>query len=62
MGQADLVSVNNPVKADFTDVTNPTNSLVINFTYSYNSNNKPVTGTQTQTPGGSTKNLSFFYQ
>jgi hypothetical protein len=62
IGQVDLVSVNNPIKAEFIDATDPANNFTFNFTFNYNSNNKPTTGTQTQTPGGSTKNLSFFYQ
>ena len=62
MGQADLVSVNNPTKAEFIDVSDPVNNFTFDFAFNYNSSNKPVTGTQTQTPGGNVKNLSFFYQ
>jgi len=62
LGRVDQVSVNNPIKAEFIDASDPANNFTLNFTFTYNSNNRPSTGTQTQTPGGATKNLSFFYQ
>ena len=51
IGQIDLISVNNPLKAEFVDVTDPTNNQTFVFTYTYNSNNRPSTGTSTLTPG-----------
>jgi hypothetical protein len=62
VGQVDLVSVNNPIKLEFIDPADPTNNFVFDITYNYNSNNKPSTGTQTQTPGSIVSNLSFYYQ
>ena len=62
VGQPDLIAVNNILKAQITDVSDPANNQTIDFTYTYNSNNRPVTGTSTLTPGGSVKNISFYYQ
>lgn len=62
VGQADLASVNNIIKADIIDVTDPANNLTFDYTYTYNSSNRPVSGTSTQTPGGAVSNLSFYYQ
>lgn len=62
IGQANLSSVNNATKIEFIDATDPTNNSILDFIYNYNSNNKPATGTQTQTPGGAVSNLSFYYQ
>jgi hypothetical protein len=62
VGQPDLIAVNNILNAQITDVSDPANNQTIDFTYTYNSNNRPVTGTSTLTPGGSVKNLSFYYQ
>jgi len=62
IGQVDLISVNNPLKAEFVDVTDPTNNQTFVFTYTYNSNNRPSTGTSTLTPGNTVSNLSYYYQ
>jgi len=62
MAQVDLSSVNNVTKAEFLDATDPTNNFTLDFTYNFNSSNKPATGTSTQTPGGTLRNLSFYYQ
>ena len=62
IGQIDLISVNNPLKAEFVDVTDPNNNQTFFFTYTYNSNNRPSTGTSTLTPGNTVSNLSYYYQ
>jgi hypothetical protein len=62
IGQPDLVSVNNVIKAEIIDVSDPTNNRTLDNTYIYNSSNRPATGTSTLTPPGTVNNLSFFYQ
>ena len=62
VGQPDLASSNNVIKAEIIDVGDPSNNQTLDFTYTYNSSNRPVTGTNTLTPGSVVKNLSFYYQ
>jgi hypothetical protein len=62
VGQPDLQSVNNVTKAEIIDVTDPANTITLDYLYIYNSNNRPVTGTNTRSPGGGISALSFFYQ
>lgn len=62
VGQPELAAVNNIIKAEITDVADPANNVVLDYTYNYNSGNRPVSGTIIQTPGGNTSILSLFYQ
>lgn len=58
-----MSSPNNPIKFDFTDVANSgASNFVFDFTYTYNSKNKPATSSYTQTPGGQVTNNTYTYK
>jgi hypothetical protein len=53
---------NNNVSAiNVVDDTDPTNTYTENIAYSYNSANKPASGTATQAGGGGTFSLRYYY-
>ncbi len=56
------VSIHNVNKFEFFDLITPANNFTFDFIFTYNSNNKPVTATGTQTPGGATQTGAFYYQ
>lgn len=62
INHGDWISANNATKVEIIDVTDPANNQSSTVTYTYNSNNRPVTGVNTRMPGGIVDNLSFYYQ
>jgi hypothetical protein len=62
IGHPDWVSVNNATKVDISSPISPAADRILNFAFTYNSNNRPATGVTTQTPGPIVTNLTYFYQ
>lgn len=62
INHGDWISVNNANKVEIIDVNTPANNRTSNVTYTYNAAGKPVSGTNTTTPGGAVDNLTYFYQ
>lgn len=63
LGDPTMSSPNNPIKFDFKDVVNSgASSFVFDFTYTYNSKNKPATSSYTQNPGGQVTNNTYTYK
>lgn len=55
-------SKNNTVKFTATDNSNGSVVVTLNYTFQYNSNNQPVSGTGTEMPGNKTSTVKFTYQ
>lgn len=55
-------SANNATKSDYVDATDPTNNISYQTTYTYNSSNKPSSGTATVLPGPGGYALRFYYK
>jgi len=63
LGDPSMASPNNPTKYDYTDVANAgASSFLLDFTYTYNTKNKPATSSYTQTPGGGVTNNTYTYK
>lgn len=62
IGHPDWVSINNASKVEITSPTTPAANRTLNIVYTYNSNNRPKTGVNTQTPGPVVSNLTYYYQ
>lgn len=56
-----LYGNNNPASVNFIDASDPNNTYTFNYTYNYNTLNKPITGTATRTPGGGTRDVRYYY-
>ena len=57
-----LVASNNLAKVDVQVPATPASGFVMNYTYTYNSKNKPASGTATETPGGAVTSFTYFYK
>lgn len=63
LGDPSLASPNNPLKYDYKDIVNSgAASFLLDFTYTYNSKNKPATSSFTETPGGGVTNNTYTYK
>ena len=60
LGMSQFYSANNITKTTLVSVANPPDNFVANITYTYNSVNRPVTGTEVN--GGTTSVTTFTYQ
>jgi hypothetical protein len=54
-----MYSSNNPTKSS---IANSGTSQSFTTTYTYNTSNKPLTGTSTIQPGNTTATASYYYQ
>jgi hypothetical protein len=61
IGYSDFFSSNNVTQAAFEVPSDPSSNFTLNTTYTYNSDNKPITGTGV-VQGGGTSTSSYFYQ
>lgn len=57
-----LFNANNPKQLVLTDLATSTNSFTMDYTYKYNSYNKPDSSYGTKTPGGAVTATKYFYQ
>ena len=57
-----LFNANNPTKVVFTDLTGGGADFTMDYTYKYNSSNKPDSSYGTRTPGGAVTATKYFYQ
>ena len=57
-----LFSANNASKVIFTDLSGGGNDFTMDYTYKYNSSNKPDSSYGTRTPGGAVTATKYFYQ
>lgn len=62
LGRVGLFNTNNSTKAIVTNSVNPTQDFTMDYTYKYNSANKPDSSTGTRTPGGAVTIYKYFYQ
>jgi hypothetical protein len=62
IGKPELISANNVLNVQVTDLATGAGSLTITTIYAYNNNNKPSTGVSTQTPGNIISNIVYYYQ
>ena len=62
IGHPDWISLNNASKIEITSPTTPAANRTLNIIYTYNSNSRPKTGVNTQTPGPIVSNLTYYYQ
>jgi hypothetical protein len=57
-----LFGANNATKSDYIDIVDPTQNFTDDLVYIYNTNNKPATAIDTQTPAGTVSNITYYYQ
>jgi len=57
-----LFNANNPTKVVFTDLSGGGQDFTMDYTYKYNSSNKPDSSYGTRTPGGAVTATKYFYQ
>jgi hypothetical protein len=62
LGNMVYSTANNLSSYVYVDATDPSNNLTRNFTYTYNSANKPETGNSTSTPASTTIRSTYTYQ
>ncbi|MBI5856052.1 MAG: hypothetical protein HZB42_00235 [Sphingobacteriales bacterium] len=62
LSRTGLYNANNATKAVIADITDPTQNFTMDYTYKYNSANKPDSSTGTRTPGGNITVTNYFYQ
>lgn len=62
LNRAGLYSANNPAKSIFTNTADPTQNFNMDYSYIYNSKNKPDSSYATRTPGGNITASKYFYQ
>lgn len=62
LGRTGLYSACNPTKAALTNTIDPTQDFTMDYTYKYNSANKPDSSYGTKTPGGDITATKYFYQ
>jgi len=62
IGHTDWVSSNNATRIEISSLITPAADRISNFTFNYNTNNRPSTGIKTDTPGTVVSNLTYFYQ
>lgn len=57
-----LYSANNSTKAVVTNTADPTQDFTMDYTFKYNSSNKPDSAYGTRTPGGAVTATKYYYQ
>jgi hypothetical protein len=57
-----LFNANNSTKAIVSNTVDPTQDFTMDYTYKYNSANKPDSAYGTRTPGGVVTATKYFYQ
>ncbi|MGQ0739387.1 MAG: hypothetical protein ACT4OJ_10030 [Bacteroidota bacterium] len=62
LGRLGLYSANNSNKAVVSNAIDPTQNFTMDYTYKYNSANKPDSSYGTRTPGGVVTATKYFYQ
>ncbi len=62
LGRAGLFNANNSTKAVVTNTIDPTRDFAMDYTFKYNSSNKPDSSYGTRTPGGAVTAAKYFYQ
>jgi hypothetical protein len=62
LARTGLYNANNPTKAVVANIVDPTQDFTMDYTYKYNSDNKPDSSYGTKTPGGAITALKYFYQ
>lgn len=62
LARTGLYNSNNPSKAVVANVVDPTQDFTMDYTYKYNSANKPDSSYGTRTPGGAVTASKYFYQ
>lgn len=62
LNRVGLFNANNSAKAVVTNTIDPTQDFTMDYTYKYNSANKPDSSYGTRTPGGAVTAAKYFYQ
>jgi hypothetical protein len=62
LSRVGLYNANNPTKAIVTNTIDPTQDFTMDYTYKYNSSNKPDSSYGTRTPGGAVTATKYYYQ
>lgn len=62
LSRVGLYNANNTTKAVVTNTVDPTQDFTMDYTYKYNSINKPDSAYGTRTPGGAITATKYFYQ
>lgn len=62
LSRVGLFNANNATKAVVTNTINPTQNFTMDYTFRYNSANKPDSSYGTRTPGGAVTAAKYFYQ
>jgi hypothetical protein len=62
LSRVGLFNANNSARAVVTNTTNPAQDFTMDYTYKYNSANKPDSAYGTRTPGGAVTASKYFYQ
>lgn len=62
LNRTGLYNANNSTKAVVTNTVDPTQDFTMDYTYKYNSSNKPDSSYGTRTPGGAVTASKYFYQ
>jgi len=62
LNRVGLYNANNTTKAIVTNAIDPTQDLTTDYTFKYNTENKPDSSYGTRTPGGSVTASKYFYQ
>lgn len=61
-GRTGLYNANNSTKVSVANVIDPTQDFTMDYTYKYNSANKPDSSTGTRLPGGAITITKYYYQ
>jgi len=62
LGRVGFFNANNSTKTVVTNTIDPTQDFTMDYTYKYNSANKPDSSYGTRTPGGAVTAVKYFYQ
>jgi hypothetical protein len=62
LNRAGLFNANNSTKAIVSNTIDPTQDFTMDYTYKYNSANKPDSAYGTRTPGGAVTATKYYYQ
>ena len=62
LARAGLYNANNATKSSVANILAPANDFTMDYTYKYNSANKPDSSYGTRTPGGAVTATKYYYQ
>jgi hypothetical protein len=62
LGRAGLYNANNATRSSVANIIAPANDFTMDYTYKYNSANKPDSSYGTRTPGGAVTATKYYYQ